>query len=1035
MATAKIIFQQNGDGYLIPTSRDDLVLGLPVTMLNQDNTGVVSWAWVMVDRPNGSSASIVSPTASTTTFTPDVVGTYLIHLSINAGAAQDQRGAAVKTANLHYRIAAATETTEFDGYRGWATATNAALKLLDDGYKPPTVITFQSVYNSSNPSSLFVNSTNGGLQIHDAPTPIGSNIFEVDAYSSTKYFQVSGTATTVLGNLLQTGGIVGLGTNTPGAGYTNLLPDLSVHIYKSGHNMVLIDTGSTPAVDSGLVMYTAALANDAAIFLDASDSQKLKIALGAVDSDAARNTNTVVTIQQNGAVGLGTSSPSAKLHVVGTGHFTGSVALDGGFTAGALSSMGGFRLASLGTPTVGTDGANKAYVDAAIGGSAATLQSAYTVSTPATIQLNSTSGAIIFQDSPTHFGAGLDGGHTPLFKIDAYNSASNYMQVYRAGEELNRDVGQTVAQTTGASVGVVYNAMWGSGATDIYAVGSDSSVNKQQIAHFNGTSWTTLTSYPGAVGDQVNTIYGFGVNAVYIGTQASLGGPGGIWFTSNSGTSWTQQYNTKGINAIWGADATHIYAGVQDNSGIILSSNGGGTWSPVAGSLGTRFIHAIWGASANEFWVASSDSIWHTTNGGLSFTNQFDTNVSSAGFIAVGFSVNWKSIWGTSASNVYAVGSSLGTGYIAHYNGTFWTLQVQNYPDSLGLAFNNVYGTTVNDVYVSGGQTLLYSNGTGAWIPQRLSNNLLAGGVNLNAVWAPVYNQWYIATGNTNPVAVIALAPQGGNMTAPGIARFGALVTNNITTPDIGLNAGQPLTLTAFIDSDNTQVGPAFLFNTTQPVYTLPPANFLASFQSGGVDQFKIKGDGYFYVPSRGGFKQLNGADIFGWIPGQILAASSLQVNNTLTATGLGTFQSHVNIDGYTIDISGGAVTNQALIYNGSAFVPSNISAEKANAFDTQLTTTSATTIINFTPTANRNHVVYVYYRVANATTNVTIVLNWTDNAGSQNMTILPTTSTAVGSYSVSPVYIQATTAGAITVVVTAGTANNIFISSTIIAV
>lgn len=141
MPTAKIIFQQNGDGYSIPTSRDDLALNLPITILNQDDTGIVSWSWIMVDKPTASTATIASPTASTTTFTPDIVGTYLVHLSINAGNAVDQKGAGIKTINFKYRIPAASETIEFDGYRGWATATNKALKAIDDGYIPAVSVT------------------------------------------------------------------------------------------------------------------------------------------------------------------------------------------------------------------------------------------------------------------------------------------------------------------------------------------------------------------------------------------------------------------------------------------------------------------------------------------------------------------------------------------------------------------------------------------------------------------------------------------------------------------------------------------------------------------------------------------------------------------------------------------------------------------------------------------------------------------------------------------------------------------------------
>ncbi len=135
MATAAIIFQQDSDGNTTPGSRDDLVLSLPVTVLNQDDTGAASWLWAIIDKPSNSTASLVSPTSSTTTFIPDIEGTYLIKVIVNGDIAiSDQQGAAVKTANLNFRIPAAKETIEFDNNRGWATAVNAALKTLDDGY-------------------------------------------------------------------------------------------------------------------------------------------------------------------------------------------------------------------------------------------------------------------------------------------------------------------------------------------------------------------------------------------------------------------------------------------------------------------------------------------------------------------------------------------------------------------------------------------------------------------------------------------------------------------------------------------------------------------------------------------------------------------------------------------------------------------------------------------------------------------------------------------------------------------------------------
>lgn len=70
---------------------------------------------------------------------------------------------------------------------------------------------------------------------------------------------------------------------------------------------------------------------------------------------------------------LGTGSPSSSTFLRGDGIWavpagggggTGDIKSDGTVPFAANESMGGFKLTNVGTPTVGTDAANKAYVDA-----------------------------------------------------------------------------------------------------------------------------------------------------------------------------------------------------------------------------------------------------------------------------------------------------------------------------------------------------------------------------------------------------------------------------------------------------------------------------------------------------------------------------------------------------------------------------------------------------------------------------------------------------------------------------------------------
>lgn len=67
-------------------SRDDIVLNSLVTLNNQDNTGVRSWRWEIIDQPNVTTPIALSdPTSPVPTFTPVDEGSYLIQLTVNEG--------------------------------------------------------------------------------------------------------------------------------------------------------------------------------------------------------------------------------------------------------------------------------------------------------------------------------------------------------------------------------------------------------------------------------------------------------------------------------------------------------------------------------------------------------------------------------------------------------------------------------------------------------------------------------------------------------------------------------------------------------------------------------------------------------------------------------------------------------------------------------------------------------------------------------------------------------------------------------------
>lgn len=151
MVTAAIVINQSGKPAGTPsTSRDDLDITTTVILTNNDNTGVITWSWEFVSKPPGSSAVLSTPTSSSSSFSPDVRGSYLIKLTVTDGGSlsdTDQRIGAVKTEYLGIRIPAAEETTDFESLQGWAHAIHSAFIAIDadskitlykDGSNSPT---------------------------------------------------------------------------------------------------------------------------------------------------------------------------------------------------------------------------------------------------------------------------------------------------------------------------------------------------------------------------------------------------------------------------------------------------------------------------------------------------------------------------------------------------------------------------------------------------------------------------------------------------------------------------------------------------------------------------------------------------------------------------------------------------------------------------------------------------------------------------------------------------------------------------------
>ena len=103
-----------------------------------------------------------------------------------------------------------------------------------------------------------------------------------------------------------------------------------------------------------------------------------------------------------------------------------------------------------------------------------------------------------------------------------------------------------------------------------------------------------------------------------------------------------------------------------------------------------------------------------------------------------------------------------------------------------------------------------------------------------------------------------------------------------------------------------------------------------------------------------------------------------------------------------------------------------------ASANEVELTGTAAQTIATYTPSAAGAFLVGCRLRVTTATTVVTAQVAYTDATGAQTSTWLNAVPKAPGSYDLMPIVISSAAGSAITVSVTAGTANQVYAGAAI---
>ncbi len=287
-------------------------------------------------------------------------------------------------------------------------------------------------------------------------------------------------------------------------------------------------------------------------------------------------------------------------------------------------------------------------------------------------------------------------------------------------------------------------SVWGSASNDVWAAGSGGT-----ILHWDGDTWTETRSglqntFLGIWGSGQGDIWAVSSTEVVLhGTQLQDGGV--VW--ENRPTSITG-FTSVPLRAVWGSSADHVRIGGRSfglfdpTSGnqicnqLVLTTHpdGGTTWRPI---LGEQTITSIWGSSASDVWITADENnrasergktLHGTTSGAANDGGAYEDSLAWQEVDSQA-TVTLESLWGSSASDVWAVGA-LGT--IRHITSSDSRWQEVASPTTETL--RAIWGSGPNDIWAVGDSgTILHYDGTSF----KLSSAQLPLGKkpNLRGIW------------------------------------------------------------------------------------------------------------------------------------------------------------------------------------------------------------------------------------------------------------------------------------------------------------
>lgn len=301
-----------------------------------------------------------------------------------------------------------------------------------------------------------------------------------------------------------------------------------------------------------------------------------------------------------------------------------------------------------------------------------------------------------------------------------------------------------------ASSGLRLNAVWGSGAGDIYTVGLEGT-----IFHSSGDDvWTQQKT--GRL-SELTSVYGSSATDVYaVESESALHTTGdGAW----SVVAGVKPSGAGSLRQVFITSATNLYFS-GGTTGSVPAYPTGGTnimrWDKTSltgeYAAADHSIMGLWGTGAADLWAVGSYKqgggtlglVLHSTGDGTWAQQRFEPD---KGTLYLGM---LTAVWSSSKSDVYASAGASSSGiYRCSGPGTDWRQETDkaNPPNILGL-----WGSGPSDVwavgYVKDGPNynglVLRSRGDGNWVPDPDLPTAMLVGLPLYGVWGSRHGDVYI---------------------------------------------------------------------------------------------------------------------------------------------------------------------------------------------------------------------------------------------------------------------------------------------------